>query len=249
MEADPENSFLAPETSFRQSVCLPFLLNAQNADGGWGFHPKSESRAEPTCWALQALRESSTAPTEAVARGVQYLRAAQLGDGSWPSTPEERTGCWVTALCCWALQGTPDSAASLMAGLRWVCNDWPQDSTPWRRFLTRFSTRSQVQPINNTYRGWGWTPGTSSWVEPTSFAPVSYTHLDVYKRQLLALRMHSCLLDSPVLVLRVPTRTGFARRQSDLEVLVTRKNQRLRDLLGSPSKACSEKSVAAWTSD
>jgi Squalene-hopene cyclase C-terminal domain len=169
MEADPENSFLAPETSFRQNVCLPFLLNAQNADGGWGFHPKSESRAEPTCWALQALRESSTASTKAVARGVQFLRTAQLSDGSWPSTPEERTGCWVTALCCWVLQGTPDSAAALMAGLGWVCNDWPQDSTPWRRFLTKFSTRSQAQPINNSYRGWGWTPGTSSWVEPTSF--------------------------------------------------------------------------------
>jgi hypothetical protein len=173
MEADPENYLLAPETSFRQSVCLPFLLNAQNADGGWGFHPKSESRAEPTCWALQAVRESSTASTKAVAQAVQYLRAAQLRDGSWPSTPEERTGCWVTALCCWALQGTPDSAAALTAGLGWVCNDWPQDSTPWRRFVTKFSTRSQVQPINNACRGWGWTPGTSSWVEPTSFALIA----------------------------------------------------------------------------
>src|ERR1700683_5386403 len=173
MEADPENYLLAPETSFRQSVCLPFLLNAQNADGGWGFHPKSGSSAEPTCWALQGVRESSPASTKAGAPRVQYLRAAQLRDGSWPSTPEERTGCWVTALCCWALQGTPDSAAALTAGLGWVCNDWPQDSTPWRRFLAKFSTRSQLQPINNSYRGWGWTPGTSSWVEPTSFALIA----------------------------------------------------------------------------
>ena len=174
MEADLEIPFPKPEGSFLERVCLPFLLQAQNADGGWGFHPKSESRAEATCWALQALGESSSKVTEAAAaRGLQYLRTAQLGDGSWPATTDGTSGCWVTALCCWTMLAAHDFSNSVAAGLRWTCNDWPQDSTPWRRFLGKFSRQEHVQPINNAYRGWGWTPGTSSWVEPTSFALIA----------------------------------------------------------------------------
>jgi Squalene-hopene cyclase C-terminal domain len=167
MEADADKSFV-------EKICLPFLLYAQNVDGGWGFHPKSESRAEPTCWALLALAGCSTAVSEtAAARGLAYLRTAQLPDGSWPSTPEEKSGCWVTSLSCWVLQKRQDSTAAIGAGLRWICQDWPRDTTPWRRFLAKFSTQSELHPINNAYRGWSWTPGTSSWVEPTSFALIS----------------------------------------------------------------------------
>jgi hypothetical protein len=164
MEADRE-------ASFAQSVCLPFLRNAQNADGGWGFHPGSQSRAEPTCWALLALINSTDdEASEVVARGFRFLHAAQLPDGSWPSTPEEKTGCWVTSLACWVLESESDSRKNVAAGLKWLCEDWPRDSTLWRRFLARFSAERHVFPINNSLRGWGWTPRTSSWVEPTAFA-------------------------------------------------------------------------------
>jgi hypothetical protein len=167
MEADREKPFV-------EEVCLPFLRNAQNGDGGWGFHPQSESRVEPTCWAVQALSESSNREAEmGVVRGLQFLRAAQLADGSWPSTPEEKSGCWVTSLGCWVLLAAADSSGAATAGIDWLCQDWPGDTTPWRRFLARFSTERELHPVNRSYRGWGWTPGTSSWVEPTSFALIS----------------------------------------------------------------------------
>jgi hypothetical protein len=175
MEAASENSFV-------ERVCLPFLKTAQNQDGGWGFRPGSQSRTEPTCWALQALRSSvSSLPqqnSEAVLHGLHFLRSAQLFDGSWPSTPGERTGCWVTSLACCALRGNPDSARAVAAGLNWLCEDWPRDSSPWRRLLARFSADREVFPINNSYRGWGWTPRTSSWVEPTSFALLALEQRD-----------------------------------------------------------------------
>jgi hypothetical protein len=159
------------EASFARSVCLPFLLKAQNTDGGWGFHPGSKSRAEPTCWALMALTNAADGETsENTGRGIAFLRAAQLADGSWPSTPEERTGCWVTSLACWVLASEKNSANAVASGLRWLCGDWPRDSTLWRRFIGRFSAQRQLFPINDAYRGWGWTPRTSSWVEPTAFA-------------------------------------------------------------------------------
>jgi hypothetical protein len=107
---------------------------------------------------------------ERATRGLRFLRAAQLPDGSWPSTPEEKVGCWVTSLACWVLLVDKDSRKAVAAGLRWLCQDWPSDSTLWRRWLARFSSQRQVAPINDSLRGWGWTPRTSSWVEPTSFA-------------------------------------------------------------------------------
>jgi hypothetical protein len=160
-----------PETSFVESVCIPYLRSAQNADGGWGFHPGAQSRVEPTCWALLGLIELDGPKTpERVTRGLQFLRAAQLPDGSWPSTPEEKAGCWVTSLACWVLLLDKDAKRAVAAGFNWICQDWPSDSTPWRRWLARFSSQRQVAPINDSLRGWGWTPRTSSWVEPTSFA-------------------------------------------------------------------------------
>jgi Squalene-hopene cyclase C-terminal domain len=163
------------EEFFRAGTCLPFLRNAQNEDGGWGFHPGAVSRAEPSCWALLALLQSTKhEDEEAVTRGVHWLGGGQLVDGPWPSTPGQQSGCWVTSLVCLVLclagDTTKNSAEAVARGLRWLCADWPQDSTPWRRFLAKFAAQRQLSAINNAYRGWGWTPGTSSWVEPTSFA-------------------------------------------------------------------------------
>jgi hypothetical protein len=76
------------------------------------------------------------------------------------------------------MKGEADSAKAIAAGLNWLCEDWPRDSSPWRRLLARFSADGDVFPINNSYRGWGWTPRTSSWVEPTSFALLALEQRD-----------------------------------------------------------------------
>jgi hypothetical protein len=164
-----------PDDSFAESVCAPLLRDAQNSDGGWGFHAGAQSRVEPTCWALKALlsREGSNkTDQDAIDRGLRFLMGAQLPDGSWASTPDEKTGYWVTSLACWVLAGTQDEKYSqaIAAGLHWVCNDWPRDSSWWRRWLRKLSAANRHSKQNESYRGWGWTPGTSSWVEPTAFA-------------------------------------------------------------------------------
>jgi len=156
-------------------ACLKFLRETQNPDGGWGFRPGTPSRVEATCWALLALWEPSRQSSEEqvrVHRARDFLQTAQLADGSWPAAPGEQMGCWVTSLCCIVLTAIEDQtqSATIESGLHWVCNDWPSDSNLWRRFLARLSSQRDVAPINYSYRGWGWTPGTSSWVEPTSFA-------------------------------------------------------------------------------
>lgn len=160
------------DSLFASDFCLPFLRNSQNADGGWGFHPVSESRVEPTCWAILALQASGDTPVSAgiLERGFQFLREGQLADGSWAASPEVKTGCWVTSLACWALTADAPARQQVDAGLKWLCEDWPRDSAPWRRLLARFSSEHRISAQNDSLRGWGWTPRTSSWVEPTSCA-------------------------------------------------------------------------------
>jgi hypothetical protein len=159
------------EASFVKEFCVPFLLGAQNEDGGWGFYPNSESRVEPTCWALRALQNSSVHVVEDHLRSAQqYLLLAQLRDGSWPAAPEQKTGSSVTSLACSVLSPDKDCKSSVSAGLEWLCQDYPRDSAPWRRFFQKFHPKSRVADHDDSFRGWGWTPRTSSWVEPSAFA-------------------------------------------------------------------------------
>jgi len=173
----PMDNFL--ENTFAEKVCIPLLRNAQNSDGGWGFHSGSQSRVEPTCWAVKALasregpaKVSDSDDRSAMARGLEFLVSAQLADGSWSATPEEKTGCWVTSLVCWVLSGAGDGKFSkaIDGGLRWICDDWPRDSSWLQKWVRKFSASSRLTRQNPALRGWGWTPNTSSWTEPTAFA-------------------------------------------------------------------------------
>jgi hypothetical protein len=149
--------------------CLSLLLAAQNADGGWGFRAGQASRVEPACWALRALG-GHPQDSGVVLRAVRFLQSTQLADGSWPASSQMRSGSWVTSLACSVLRDSPPCAANVKAGLKWLCEDFPRDSSPWRRFLERLRSGRASGALLDSYRGWGWTPKTSSWVEPTAFA-------------------------------------------------------------------------------
>jgi hypothetical protein len=170
--------------SFPKGVCTPLLREVQNSDGGWGFRPEGQSRVEPTCWAIKALTalaHADNADERIFRRGLDFLTRAQLADGSWSAAPGEKTGCWVTSLACWILiaMGDEKYAKAVAAGLRWVCDDWPRDSTWWRRSIRKLSAAGRYAKQNDVYRGWAWTPGTSSWVEPTAFALLALESQDL----------------------------------------------------------------------
>jgi len=160
--------------AFVENTCLPFLLDAQNEDGGWGFRAHSVSRAEPTAWALIALAESAPAQAqeEAASRGVQFLHSAQLSDGSWPCSPGLPEGSWVTSLACLALLGREKSSENGKRGLGWLCKEMPGETGTLRRIMRTFAAKITDGTQNESYFGWSWTTGTSSWVEPTSYAMI-----------------------------------------------------------------------------
>jgi hypothetical protein len=162
----------AAATTFVEQTCLPHLRESQNDDGGWGFYAGSDSRVEPTAWALLALYEFSprSGMDKAVSGAIRFFQDSQLANGSWPAAAGQTDGSWVTALACWALLAEQKESPSLARGMRWLREDWPGDSRLWWRLLRRLTADRRVSAQSDSYYGWSWTPGTASWVEPTSYA-------------------------------------------------------------------------------
>lgn len=162
------------------SSCFSLLQELQNNDGGWGFHRGANSTVEATCWATRALSSSDSEPhVTAVRQACEYLQRAQRSDGSWPAAAEMSTGSWITSLACSVLSREPRATAAVRRGLHWLCDDFPRDSSPWQRFIRNLRPAARLSEQSDAYRGWGWTPRTSSWVEPTSFALMAFEDCDV----------------------------------------------------------------------
>ena len=159
---------------------LVLLQSSQNADGGWAFHTGGESRVEPTCWAVRALADGKSGVTvPEIARAVGFLKSKQLGDGSWPANDGMQAGGWITSLACGVLAGcseapAPELQKAIEAGLQWLCDDYPRDSSGWQKFLNKIQSKKNLVEQSDEFRGWGWTPRTSSWVEPTAFALMAF---------------------------------------------------------------------------
>jgi hypothetical protein len=161
---------------FRDQVCLPMLAAAQNSDGGWGYQQGKQSATESTAWALLALAPAPKSKGEshefssAVRRGKEWLRATQLPDHSWPAFAKFSEGSWVTSLAALALHEYGESPDAVAGASEWLCKEMPGESKRWRQWMQRWFAKPNVVRQNDALRGWSWTPGTSSWVEPTACA-------------------------------------------------------------------------------
>jgi hypothetical protein len=180
-----------------ESHCREFLVTHQNSDGGWGFHPGAPSAVEATAWTVMALHPTNQSPefAGATSRAREWLLRAQLADGSWPAIPDHPPGCWVTSLASRALHLYGGAQDAVERGLHWVLNSWPAEGTLWWR-LKHMIYRNREAKQDSSLRGWNWTPGTASWVEPTAHAllllralPANALPAGASKRRELAERM------------------------------------------------------------
>lgn len=171
LPAEAANVLKATEDSgqgFAERVLLPFLQQNQNSDGGWGYRPRTASAVEPTAWSLLALAREA-AGSEAVERGQAWLLGARNEDGSWPTRPETGQGNWVTPLAGLALVAAGDSPEAIGGAAAWLCRSRSGEGS-FRVRLARLMARKGVVEQDLSLKGWSWTPGTSSWVEPTALA-------------------------------------------------------------------------------
>ena len=168
---NPVSRIPNPELRVPSPEPLEFLITNQNSDGGWGYHPASPSAVEATAWALAALISVRPTPprAEVCVRARDWLLQAQRPDGSWPPFPGQPQGCWVTSVASQALHLQGGAQNAVERGLHWLLNAWPAEGTLWWRLRQTFFP-SRVVRQDSSLRGWNWTPGTASWVEPTAHA-------------------------------------------------------------------------------
>ena len=151
------------------SDCIDSLASSQNPDGGWGFRSGASSAVEATAWALAALNLSPAGGDGARDLGRSWLLQAQRADGGWPAIPSQPQACWITSLAAGVLQRQGGAKESVERGLRWLLDAWPAEGTLWWRIRQAIFPAGEAGQ-NHSLRGWSWTAGTASWVEPTAHA-------------------------------------------------------------------------------
>ncbi len=145
------------------------LARRRSPDRLWAYSG-DQVAAEPTCFALLAL--SSSLDRTTISDYVRTLVNYQLRDGFWPAGDSRSTvSLWATAVSVNTLiELSPDNAC-VRSGLKALLDAKPQEAFwLWRLKFRTADTHVRLDP--GKY-GWGWVPGTVSWVIPTAMALIA----------------------------------------------------------------------------
>ena len=125
---------------------------------------------EPTCFALLAL--SRTLTTSSMEDHLRVLMSCQRSDGFWPAVDRDSgPGVWATAVAANTLVEFSPADRALRLGIRALLDANPQEAH-WLYRLRFRTTDTHVRFDPDKY-GWGWVPGTISWVIPTAMALIA----------------------------------------------------------------------------
>ena len=140
------------------------LLARQQRDGGWGYSTAG-SVTEATSFALLALCASGGSSSDAVARGVEWLRVRQRSDGGWAPRDEVDQSTWVTAVPL-LLPSVIRAGLDVSRAADWAAAQSGRESS-WVFRLRRLlmGVKNEADAGNP---GWPWYPETAAWVTPTA---------------------------------------------------------------------------------
>ncbi|MEP7355109.1 MAG: hypothetical protein ABI824_17915 [Acidobacteriota bacterium] len=165
---------------------LDHLRDSQNPDGGWSYQKApgagKQSWLEPTVYAALALHGEPAAD-----RAWALLKGWQNREGWWPASPNVKVQGWGTALCITLAQVRGESGDAVKKAVTWLTSSAGVDASWFRRATQKISAASDGP---QDLRGWSWTPGTASSVEPSAHA-------------LVALKKAALVSPSPALTLRI----------------------------------------------
>ena len=132
-----------------------FLLRAQRADGSWPYRTPGAGFPEPTCHALLALSATETAARQ---RGLEWL-LARVNNAGAVTLEHDVDAHWTTSLALFTL-------AALEV--------FPETRNRCAAFLLAWegihAEPDPAIPMDTYLRGWPWTSGAFTWVEPTCYA-------------------------------------------------------------------------------
>jgi squalene cyclase len=138
-----------------------FLLQAQNADGGWGYRVRGMSYVEPTAAVLLALSDPTVR-----ARGRDFLLSLQHADGGWGIAALDSESGWMTAWATRALADFPETRAAVTRGAQWLlATEGLRVTDPDARRIIL-----ELHKIDSALGAWPWQPGDAAWVHPTALA-------------------------------------------------------------------------------
>jgi Prenyltransferase and squalene oxidase repeat len=150
---------------------LTALLTNQNPDGGWPARRGNRSNTEVTALALLALRPVADGRLAANAqRGLQWLTGRQTLTGAWPMSTEVPSESWATALAILALASFGIERKRQSMAARWLLGQEPRGLGWVASLLYRVAPDTLPVRLDPDLKGWSWTTGAFSWVEPTAYA-------------------------------------------------------------------------------
>lgn len=159
---------------------LDFLLDAQNPDGGWGTGKNKQSNTEATSIAVLALGTIKDTSLEGnIDRGLNWLITRQDSDGSWPLADSSKERSWTTALATLNLAHFTSHRQKALLGATWLLGQQGSSGFLLSLFY-RFAPQKMSVKLNPLLKGWPWTTGTFSWVEPTAYSLIALKKVKPY---------------------------------------------------------------------
>jgi len=134
-----------------------FLLDVQQADGGWAYFSRGESAVEPTATAVAALAGHGGDPA-AIQRGLAFILGLQAENGSVRPQPSQalESALGVHAMIVVAALHNDRKPAERMADHILA---YKPETAP----------KSSKIADNPNLIGFTWLPGSYSWIEPTAY--------------------------------------------------------------------------------
>src|SRR6266481_5681810 len=150
---------------------IDLLIDAQNADGGWGSVKGKRSNTESTSFALMALkcleREAFVGP---MTKGLRWLLQHQKDDGSWPLSDAAKQSSWTTPIAVLTLLSFEDQREHALRAAQWILTQEGRKPSWVTSLLVWLSLVKKMRELDPYLSGWSWTAGAFSWVEPTSYS-------------------------------------------------------------------------------
>lgn len=138
------------------------LAALQLPAGGWPFEPGQGSGfAEPTCWALLALKAGGRLTPDVADRGCAFLAQLQLPEGGFCTGTVDREPNWCTSLAVFCLAVLDRQPQGRKRGLDWLLG--------FEGYHWKLADQS-VFAHDTSIPGWPWLAGCHSWIEPTCYA-------------------------------------------------------------------------------
>jgi len=153
---------------------VKLLRQSQNPDGGWGTIAGRQSNTESTSLGLLALRSLDDSRENFVLKKAeQWLAQTQNSDGSWSYGAGAKAPSWSTALAVMALSDSSVEAERLVRAGNWILAQEGSKPGILAKLILALSFQKKAVHLNDDLVGCSWTPGSFSWVEPTSYCLIA----------------------------------------------------------------------------